>query len=217
MVNGDTMRVNTLSLFPTPVIQTRFECHDKYVNKFGNWGEIDRKPKAWHVSLNTSFPEIRPDDPYVSEEIVNNLKNDIMFQVKKVNNDRGISTNLEYQCFWYNAYYTKQGQEPHNHLSQKGEDPLWSGVYFAKNCFPGSFTFVKTEYSHRSQQWFDYQSTKMRAYYDEFYPTTFGDGDLVLFPPHLHHAVQVDERNAEDQRLTFSFNIRLIKDENDGQ
>lgn len=209
MVNGDTMKLNTLSLFSVPVIQTRFESHNDYVDKFDNWDEVDRKPKAWHVPLNTSFPNVRPDDPYVSDDIVKSLKSDIMFQVKKINNDRGLPTDLDYQCFWYNAYYNKQGQEPHNHLSQRGEDPLWSGVYFAKNCFPGSFIFVRTEYSHRCQQWFDYTSSKMRPFYDEFYPTTFGDGDLVLFPPYLHHSVKVDERNADLQRLTFSFNIRI--------
>ena len=49
----------------------------------------------------------------------------------------------------------------------------------------------------------------MRTFYDEFYPTGFTDGDIVLFPPHLHHSVKVDEKNAKDQRLTFSFNIRI--------
>ena len=204
------MKLNTLSLFSTPVLHAKFDEHSKYVDKFDNWGEIDRKPKSWHVPLNTSFPNIESDDPYVSEEIVNNLKDDIMFQVKKMNRDRGMPfLDLHYQAFWYNAYYEKQGQEPHNHLSVVGEDPLWSGVYFAKNCFPGSFYFIRTEYSHRTQQWFDYVKSKMRPFYDEFYPTGFTDGDLVLFPPHLHHSVKVDEKNAKDQRLTFSFNIRI--------
>lgn len=207
------MKLNTISLFSTPVLHAKFDAHDKYHDRFANWGEVDRKPKSWHVPLNTSFPNVQPDDPYVSDETVTELKSDILFQVKKMNKDRGLPVNIHYQCFWYNAYYNKQGQEPHNHLSVKGDDPLWSGVYFAKNCFPGSFVFVRTEYSHRTQQWFEYEKSKMRGFYDEFYPSNFTDGDLVLFPPHLHHSVKVDERNAEEQRLTFSFNIRANTNE----
>ena len=92
------MKLNTLSLFSTPVLHAKFDEHSKYVDKFDNWGEIDRKPKSWHVPLNTSFPNIESDDPYVSEEIVNNLKDDIMFQVKKMNRDRGMPfLDLHYQ------------------------------------------------------------------------------------------------------------------------
>ena len=38
------MKLNTLSLFSTPVLHAKFDEHSKYVDKFDNWGEIDRKP-----------------------------------------------------------------------------------------------------------------------------------------------------------------------------
>ena len=41
----------------------------------------------------------------------------------------------------------------------------------------------------------------------------FETGEIVLFPPHLHHAVKVDSRNKEHQRLTFSFNLEYNHEE----
>jgi hypothetical protein len=201
------MKTKILNLFATPVIQTEFDAHRKYAGEFGNWEKCDRKPESWHVPLNTSFPEVRQDDPYVPPAIVDDLKEDIMFQIKKIMLSKNMPTDLRYTAFWYNAYYDGQGQEPHNHLTVDGKDPFWSGVYFAKNCFPGSFYFIKTEYSHRTQQSFAHQTTPLRDYYEEFYPTPFSDGNLVLFPPHLHHSVKVGATNRTEQRLTFSFNI----------
>ena len=201
------MKTTVLDLFATPVIETQFDAHRKYEAEFGNWEKRDRKPEQWHVPLNTSFPDVGPDDPYVSSDVVDSLKKDIMFQVKKVMLSNKMPTDLEYTSFWYNAYYEGQGQEPHNHLTVNGQDPFWCGVYFAKNCFPGTFYFVRTEYSHRTQQSFNHQNTPLRQYYEEFYPTPYCDGHLILFPPHLHHSVKVGAPNKSDQRLTFSFNL----------
>ena len=176
------MKTTVLDLFATPVIETQFDAHRKYEAEFGNWEKRDRKPEQWHVPLNTSFPDVGPDDPYVSPDVVDSLKKDIMFQVKKVMLSNKMPTDLEYTSFWYNAY-------------------------FAKNCFPGTFYFVRTEYSHRTQQSFNHQNTPLRQYYEEFYPTPYCDGHLILFPPHLHHSVKVGAPNKSDQRLTFSFNL----------
>ena len=201
------MKPEVLQLFSTPVVRFEFEQHSKYVDKFDNWERVDRKPISWSTPLNTSFPNVLPTDPYVDSKITDNLKDDIMFQMKKVMKDLRMPTNLFYDCFWYNAYYEGQGQEPHNHLSVDGHDPLWSGIYFAKNCHPGGLVFCRTEYAHRTQQWFDWEKSKLREHYEEIKPMDFESGEIVLFPPHLHHSVKTDSRNKDHQRLTFSFNI----------
>ena len=88
-----------------------------------------------------------------------------MFQLKKVMKDLRMPMNIFYQCFWYNAHYEGQGQEPHNHLSLDRHDPLWSGIYFAKNCFRIVAIFIRTEYHHnvpRTQQYFDWNKSKLR-------------------------------------------------------
>ena len=73
------------------------------------------------------------------------LFEDLKFQVKKLHKSYGLHTNVAFQNFWYNAYYKGQGQEWHDHLPQYGLAPIWSGVYFAKNCFPGQFAFQKPD------------------------------------------------------------------------
>ena len=89
------------------------------------------------------IPNVGDADPFVPSTIVDSLKKDIMFQVKKIMLSKRMPTNLSYTSFWYNAYYEGQGQEPHNHLSVPGQDPFWCGIYFAKNCFPGSLFFIR--------------------------------------------------------------------------
>ena len=196
-----------IELFPTYVLKFKFEKHDQYVDNWDNWEQCGRQPKSWQCEVNTSYPQVQQDDPYAPMDIVEELKKDLQFQVKKLHKSYRLHTNIAFYNFWYNAYYEGQGQEPHNHLSVPGKDPFWCGVYFAKNCFPGSFFFIKTEYSHRIQQPFNYRDTPMNKYYDEFYSTEYSDGDLIIFPPHLHHSVKVGSPNRSEQRLTFSFNI----------
>ena len=204
------MRNNTeiLSLFATPVIKFKFEKHDEYVDKWENWDKKDRQPIGWQCGVNTSFPQVEQDDPYAPMDVVNQLEKDLLFQIKKVHKLYNLSSNLMFHSFWYNAYYTNQGQETHHHLPEHSSAPVWSGVYFAKNCFSNQFSFVKTEFSLRSQGLLDVSNSPLRKYYEEVSNGDFRDGDVVLFPPHVHHCVKVkDKTNTTEQRLTFSFNI----------
>ena len=196
-----------IELFPTPIIKFRFEKHDEYAGKWENWDVVKRQPKSWQCELNTSFPQVRQDDPYAPMDVVNNLEKDLLFQVKKLHKSYGLMTDIEFYNFWYNAYYTGQGQEWHNHLPEAGLAPIWSGVYFAKNCFAGQFAFQRTDLSMRTQGPMNIQNSLLRKYYDDCLATEFTDGDVVLFPPHLNHSVKLrNDENITEQRLTFSFN-----------
>lgn len=208
------MKNNTeiISLFATPVIKFKFEKHDEYVEKWENWEKDERQPIGWQCGVNTSFPQVEQDDPYAPMDVVNQLEKDLLFHIKKVHKLYNLSSNLMFHAFWYNAYYTDQGQETHHHLPEHGSAPVWSGVYFAKNCFNNQFSFVKTEYSLRSQGLLNVSNSPLRKYYEEVYNGEFNDGDVVLFPPHVHHCVKVkDKTNRTEQRLTFSFNIDNVE------
>lgn len=199
-------------LFSTPVIKINFSKHAKYAGMFDTWDKVDRKPSNWLVPLNTSFPLIQDDDPYVNQETRDSLKEDIMFDIRRTLLKYNIPTKVEYECFWYNAYRKGQGQEVHNHLSMHNDqNPLWSGVYFAQNCDPGSFFFANHDFAWRTQQQFPYVKSNLSEYYKEFMPMNFIDGDIVLFPPHLNHGVKCGNLKEDVQRLTFSFNIYLEK------
>lgn len=201
-----------IELFSTPIIRFKFEKHDEYHAKWENWDVVKRQPRSWQCELNTSFPQVQQDDPYAPMEAVNQLQKDLLFQVKKLHKSYGLMTEIVFYNFWYNAYYAGQGQEWHSHLPEYGLAPIWSGVYFAKNCLPGQFAFQKTDLSMKTQGPINVQSSSLRKYYDDTYITNFADGDVVLFPPHLNHCVKLsDDENVTDQRLTFSFNADSVR------
>lgn len=201
-----------LGLFATPVIRFKFEKHEEYYDKWGNWKRDARQPDGWQCEVNTSFPSFESDDPYAPVDVVDNLKDDLLFQIKKVLRSYNLSNNVMFHAFWYNAYYTEQGQELHHHLPEGNVSPVWSGVYFAKNCLDKQFSFVRTEFSLRSQGAIEYANSQLRKYYEDIWQSDFGDGDIVLFPPHLHHKVMVkDKHNQTEQRLSFSFNVDNVE------
>ena len=199
-----------IDLFATPVIAFKFEKHDEYVTKWQNWEKEDNTPEGWNCSLYTSFPNVKSNDPKIPKDLISNLKEDLLFNIKKTLLKHRLSERLEYQTFWYNAYYQGQSQEPHNHLLApvQGIPPTWSGVYFAKNCLPKQFRFHRTDLSPWTQNMFNISKSPLEKYYNSKYYTEFADGDVILFPPHLLHSVKVTEPlNVENQRLTFAFNL----------
>ncbi len=201
-----------LPLYSTPVITFKFSKHYQYYDMFDTWEKTDRKPDSWLVPLNTSFPEIKDDDPHVDQDIRDKIKEEILFDIRRTLLKYKLPTKIKYDCFWYNAYRKGQGQEIHNHLSvDNTKNPFWSGVYFCKNCNPGSFFFTRHDYALRTQQTFDYVKTNISEYYRDERMMPFTDGDIILFPPHLHHGVKCENITDEQQRLTFSFNISIEK------
>ena len=199
-----------LNIFPTPVIKFKFDKHDEYT--WVDWDKHDRKPMGWQCSVNTSYPQVQDDDPYVSKDVVDSLKKDLLEAIKAVHLSYGLGLYIDFDDFWYNAYYVEQGQEAHHHLPSPGiSAPIWSGVYFAKNCISQQFSFVKTDYSLRSQGLSNFMDSDLSSYYDEHHAPDISDGDVVLFPPHLHHRVGVHDKEYDvKQRLTFSFNLNNV-------
>ena len=64
-----------LGLFPVPLIVIKFKDHHKY--DFPEVEKEDRKPFNWVDSVNTSFPNIKDDDPVISPVVRDNLKRDL--------------------------------------------------------------------------------------------------------------------------------------------
>ena len=214
--NGDKIEIDDIGLFSTPIIITKFNEHEKY--NIESFEKIVRKPKDWTGSVNTSFPTVEKDDPYISQEKSNEIKNSITEHLKDVFECYNMPTDINLTQFWYNAYYEGQSQELHNHLAPNNFNPFWSGIYFAKNCFPGQLNFSRNEYSLRTQQTFDYRKSAIADYYTDFWEASIPDGHICLFPPHLYHTVSVGKENRDKMRLTFSFNLHIgqgIKPEKD--
>lgn len=204
---GEKIEVDDVPLFSTPLLVTKFNDHEKF--EFDSFAKVDRRPEFWTNSVNTSFPSIEKDDPYISSETCDQVKESILKHLRNVFQCYNISTNIILNNFWYNAYYEGQGQELHNHLGDDNNNPFWSGIYFAKNCFDSQLKFKRNDFSLRTQQTFDFRNTALADYYRDHWPSGIPDGYICLFPPHLQHSVTIGKENRDKMRLTFSFNVQL--------
>ena len=109
--SGDKIEVEDVPLFATPIIITKFNDHEKY--NIESFEKVVRKPKSWTGSVNTSFPRTEKDDPYISEEKCNEIKNSITEHLQDVFECYNMPTDIKLTQFWYNAYYEGQSQELH--------------------------------------------------------------------------------------------------------
>lgn len=189
-------------IFPTPLLQFKFDDHEKYV--FDDIPQSVHMPINWSEPLNTSFPEIIDNDQLVSPNVRDDLKADILSCIKKNLRDLNLPDSIDYLNFWYNVYHQGQGQEPHWHLPDIGNVlPYWSGVYYNKNTSPT--IFHKDLGIHRLHNFPGYEKSDIKDCVWASYWPEVSDGDILLFPPHLMHSAHMDKTGL--MRLTFSFNL----------
>tara|TARA_A200000159_G_scaffold135054_1_gene133941 strand:+ start:1099 stop:1860 length:762 start_codon:yes stop_codon:yes gene_type:complete len=220
----DNFMHGLIPIFATPLLVCEFEKHKEYSKRFPTFEKVDRKPETWQIPLNTSFPNVLPDDPYLDNSLIVDLKRDLHIQVEKLLQTYKLPHNIFLPSFWYNASYAGQGQEIHNHLSASNLNPYWSGVYFAKNVTHRSFMFNRSDGGQKTQQPAQYEDSILAPYYEdvEYIPTQKGndkddekivDGTIILFPPNVYHSVRTPAYNDKDKmRLSFSFNVALNVD-----
>ena len=196
-----------LGLFPVPLIVIKFKDHHKY--DFPEVEKEDRKPFNWVDSVNTSFPNIKDDDPVISPVVRDNLKRDLKDSIVDVFRQLNFPTNIDFLELWYNIYHDNQGQEKHDHVSQVGQTvPFWSGIYYNKNASPTKF--FKTNSIITDTQKFDgYRQSALASCLANSVSPDVKDGDILLFPPYLKHSVKSKPQHKNEMRMTFSFNITL--------
>ena len=71
-LTSEILEAECLELFPTPAIVTPFPKHKNY--KWESFERVNRKPDSWFTPLNTSFPDIEDDDPYIDKETSDRLR-----------------------------------------------------------------------------------------------------------------------------------------------
>lgn len=203
------MPIELIPLFSVPVIKFGFTKHNQY--RFPSIARSERIPSGWDLSLNSSFPFIEDDDPFVDPQTRDNLKRDILDDATKVLTKLKISSGVEYSAFWYNVYHENQGQELHDHLAGPSEvNDYWSGIYYNKNASPTTFHNTH-KYMKTCAPPLIRDDSMMHRYYYDMYEPPVEDGDVILFPPWVNHEV-VPDPNQNKMRLTFSFNLRYTSD-----
>lgn len=196
-----------LGAFYVPFIKIKFSNHKKY--NFPKFIEKkDWRPNNWKIPVHTTFPNIPDNNQFISNKQKNDLKNDLIIDIKKVFSEINIPSDIYFPNFWYNIYHENQGQEPHNHLSGVGEKlAYWSGIYYYQNSSPTVFT--RSDYLYKTQEFFGYENSGLSDFFNETFYPSINDGDIILFPPYLEHHVPIQNRTEKTMRVTFSFNIGL--------
>jgi hypothetical protein len=154
----------------------------------------NQTPKEWKCMVHSSFKLNDNQIPTDLLKIIENKSNkflDIYEKQLKIKGEYYINN------IWYNAYGKHQFQEPHIH-----GDSLFSGCYYLK--FNKNIHHQTTFYNPNFN--LDYSKLKGNSYFC-FNPDCEED-DIIFFPSFLKHGTQgISDINAEDIRITISFNI----------
>ena len=192
-------------IFPTTILQFPFSLHTNY--SFSVQEEKVNKPVGWIMDVNSSFPAATGDS-FITDKQIFDLKRDISFEIGKVFNFLGFTFDYEIKELWYNIYNKAQGQEIHSHLSHlPNKNPIWSGIYYNKNCSQTSTRFHRSDFAYKTQLFDGCLDCMISDSYYENWSPEIKDGDIILFPPHLSHDVV---NSIDKQRITFAFNIDII-------
>lgn len=109
---------------------------------------------------------------------------------------------------WYNKYHQNQYQEQHHHLPS-----TFSGVHYLKlkeghnyTTFfnPSKYEYVYEDYARELYEISD-SNDKLHSFVFRRWSVPVQEGDIIIFPSSLEHAVW--PQNTDDERITVSFNI----------
>jgi hypothetical protein len=191
------------NVFPIPVVSFKFSKHYKY--SFPEIEKLDRRPKTWTTPLNTSYPNVNDDDPFLPLDVRDSLKNDLNEDLSVVFSNLDIPSRFKFDEFWYNVYHDNQGQEPHTHLNGcVNPIPYWCGIYYNKNATPTKF--YRPDLLNRIHQFpVGKNAQPFIQYFSDTVEPPVEEGDVILFPPYLKHSVSTG--SDAKMRLTFSFNL----------
>jgi hypothetical protein len=128
--------------------------------------------------------------------------------------------NLNYHNYcineiWYNYYVKYSSQEIHQHISVCSETNkvnIFSGVHFLKiNQDHPKIIFYNPNLLSVNEE----QSLKVKSYYNKldinhsfyhrFFELDVKEGDFIIFPSFLEHAVF--QQKVDEPRITIAFNI----------
>ena len=195
-------------LFSVPFLHFKLSTHGNYVFNYPESGQlVNNKPTSWVGALHTTFPYAEGDD-FISKEQVESLKADIFNEIQVAFLHLNLSCKFWIDEFWYNIYDKGFGQELHDHLSDTpADDPLWSGVYYHKNCNVVPTVFSRSGSEYRSQVFDGCENSEISDCFRQRWNPEVSDGDIVLFPPYLLHYVHCDFEDSAE-RVTFSFNVK---------
>ena len=197
------LNYKTVNLFPSSIHSLGIDNFDDYKDQLiqETYQEREKDPIGREVSNCGGWQS--------NEVNINNcksetLKNIIIDSVSKLPILKNVSVIIE---GWKNINGPNNFNIKHNHPRSDLSGVLW--IKTPKNC--GNIVFTSPQLFNKFQELdsyteeFKYNSNSYMTYY--FPPT---EGIILVFPSSLEHEVEVNK--SDQDRISYSFNIRLVNE-----
>ncbi len=198
------LNYKVVNLFPSSIHSLGIDNFDDYKDQLiqETYKERDEDPIGKKVSNRGGW---QSNSTHIMNCKSETLKNVIMSSVSKLPMLGNLSCDIE---GWKNINEPGNFNIPHSHPRSHLSGVLW--IKTSDNC--GNIVFESPEIFNRYQE--------LDSYSDEFrrnsnvymtYYFTPKEGNILIFPSNLQH--EVKENKSNEDRISYSFNIRLINEE----
>ena len=190
-------------IFPTCIHSLEIDNFHTYRDQLikESYQDRDEDPMGRELSNRGGWQSNQMDIGDCKSEI---LKNIIMSSVSKLPMSGNFSCTIE---GWKNINEPGNFNISHSHPRSHFSGVLW--IKTPKNC--GNIVFESPEIFNRYQELDSYSdefALKTNSYMTYFfYPK---EGKILIFPSSLSH--QVEENKSDEDRISYSFNIKLINE-----
>ena len=203
---------NAVKLFPITFFQTRVPNNDEIkeilVPKLLEDSKELAPPKGWLTNkLKTSFDGEKPgkevffgkDDTYQTI-----LEQKYAYCIDSIFDAH---YRIAIDEIWYNVYQENEWQETHDHLGMGGDGPQFSCIHFL------SFDPNRHEPPTFKDPMHQLRSLSLelaRNKYEEIWVPDISEGDLIVFPSYLQHAVPPGPATKDYPRISIAFNFKVL-------
>ena len=192
------------NLFPSSVHRLGIDNFDDYKDQLikETYQERDEDPIGRKVSNRGGWQSNPIHIGYCKSET---LKNIIMSSVSKLPISGNLSCTIE---GWKNINEPGNFNTLHHHPNCNLSGVLW--IKTPKNC--GNIVFESPEIFNRYKELDSYSDEfkhNSNVYMTYYFPPK--EGSILIFPSNLQH--EVKENKSNEDRISYSFNIRLIDGE----
>jgi len=197
-------------LFPTPIFVTKASMHNEIRKHIDDTIKPVYEKQGYNSPVCRVFSDYFDGAPTLDQKLFTDYYRQ---DFNNLFNNLGFDTSVSWMIrpyFWYNITGKGGWQEEHNHIS--GPMPImFSAIHYVE--------FDKDE--HKAVEFYNPHEQILRAtaptenkdklppYYKELatVPTFIEEGDLIIFPSYLRHAV--NPQQSEKIRVSIAMNIGL--------
>lgn len=197
-------------MFSTPIFHLRASNHEE----IKNYVDKEIYPEFEKIGYNSNhcnvFSDYFPGAPKLDQTLLSNLYQKDMFQLLEfIGFDKNETWDI-YPLFWYNITGEGGWQEQHDHISAPLPSQL-SGIHYVQ--------FDENE--HQAAEFESPVASLLRSmtphqdknkspdFFKHIHaiPKTVKEGDIIVFPSYLKHAVNIQKSAKE--RISIAFNMGI--------